>query len=187
MSEKFERLITQLCDSMAFEKRAGLFIIVVLTAVPVFIGFLIFHVVILLFCLFIASVFGICGYYQIAMNRGNMKGGQFWIHMIKNNPQNIIWIKPITVSHDIGMVFTLYEEKKFQLLTIDGLSVTLDCNSKANQLTFFEGILNHLPHAHIGYSLKVEDLYDYKPADFINALKTMHLYTPITSYLEKTG
>jgi hypothetical protein len=111
--------------------------------------------------------------------RSHSFGGKFWLETFKTMPENIVWIKPITVKHTIWYVVTLYKTYHFQIYTRDNRSVAIDCNSDENQQVFFEGIKKYIPHAHIGYSLDIEEMYERSPEDFINALQYEHVYAPI--------
>ena len=102
--------------------------------------------------------------------------------MIKNNPENIVWIKPITAKHTVGLIVTLYKEQKFQILTADGLAVTLKCDKPNEAQVFLNGVRDHMPLAHLGYTDHIKRLYKEGPSTFIEALKEDKLYTPITMF-----
>ena len=126
-----------------------------------------------------ALTLGAAGLYLIQKCRGYLKGGQYWVDMIKEQPDNIVWIKPIVEKHTVAYVVTIFKEKKFQFLTKDRLVITMDCNSLEQQQLFFDGVKDNLPHAQIGYSYKMEDLYDDSPKTFLSSLQRAGIYTPL--------
>ncbi len=111
-----------------------------------------------------------------------VKSSEYWINVVKNKSGNIIWIKPISVKHTVGLIITLYNENKFQLLTIDGKNLTINCTSEEAKRDFFEGIKKHLPHAHIGYSPQILELYYADRINFISILQKNNAYTPVRAF-----
>jgi hypothetical protein len=106
---------------------------------------------------------------------------KYWINLVNNKPENVIWIKPITVKHTVGLVVTLYKEKKFELLTVDGKNLTINCNSEDIQKVFFEGIKKYFPHSHIGYNPEIQKLYFADRINFILILQKYNAYFPVNN------
>jgi hypothetical protein len=104
------------------------------------------------FVLIPGAIFGAVGYVIYKKFIGDFKGPDFWVDMIKNNPDNIVWIKPITTKHTVGLVVTLYKEQKFQLLTADGLAMTMKCDDAMSSQIFIQGLRDHMPNAHVGFT-----------------------------------
>lgn len=111
--------------------------------------------------------------------RSHSFAGNFWLKTIKSTPENIVWIKPITVKHTIWYMVTLYKTYHFQLYTRDNRCIAIDCNGDDEQKIFFEGIKKYIPHAHIGYNLNIEEMYERNPEGFINALQNKQVYEPL--------
>ncbi len=116
--------------------------------------------------------------FTLFRNTGFFSGSNFWIEMIKNEPENIVWIKPIVEKLTIAHIITLDTTKKFQLYTIDGRKLEIICDSEIDLKMFFKSIKENLPHAHIGYSMEVLKLYNQSPLNFINTLKQKNIFMP---------
>jgi len=129
--------------------------------------------------LFPCLIFGLMGFYFLKKSNLKFRGGNFWVNMIKENPENIVWIKPIVEKHTVWYLITLFKVQNFQFLTKDGLSINMKIDTAEEQKIFFDGIKINLPHAQIGYSPKIDLLYDFNPKNFIKALQARNLYTPI--------
>jgi|GEM_PF-2603119 len=111
--------------------------------------------------------------------KGDLKGEDYWISLLVNHPEKVIWIKPIRVRHTAAYVITLYHEMNFQLLTADGIAIAIKCDSPLDQQIFLRGLKKYVPHAHAGYDERAEDLYrSYRP-QFIELLKQEHRYRPV--------
>jgi hypothetical protein len=178
MNEKFEKLVFKNCDAATAESTLALVVLFGLSAFLLYWGIKVPFFPILLMGVGV----GVGGYYTYKKFQGEFKGAPFWVKMIKENPDNIVWIKPIVTKHTVGIVITLYKERKFQFLTADGLKITMKCDSDEDQKVFFEGVNQYLYNAHIGYSLDVDNIYRQDSVSFIRNLKKNGLYTPITSY-----
>jgi len=176
MDEKFRKLIVKTCDNASLGAIFSMLMLIGLTLFFLFAGLQI------TFFLILALGTGIGAYYISQRFKGDFKGGKYWATMIKDRPENIVWIKPIVTRHTVGYVFTLYKEKKFQFLTKDRLAITMTVDSEADQKIFYEGIIKHLPHAHIGYSPDMDSLYRYSPADLIDELKKTGEYYPVGGF-----
>ena len=111
--------------------------------------------------------------------RGQLKGGDYWVDLLVNQPQKIIWVKPVNIRHTAYYVVTLYQETHFHLLTTDGTSIDIKCDSPAAQQVFFNGIRRYIPYAHIGYSEQVQYCYNQHRDQFIAALQHNQLYHPV--------
>tara|TARA_B100000809_G_C14940053_1_gene460058 strand:+ start:302 stop:841 length:540 start_codon:yes stop_codon:yes gene_type:complete len=129
-----------------------------------------------------AVILGAIGYLIYKKFSGDFKGGGFWMDMIKNNPENIVWIKPITTKHTVGLILTLYKEQKFQILTADDISVTIKCDKSIDSQIFLNGIKIHMPHVQLGFSHQIKSIYKQNPKEFIENLKQQNLYTPISTF-----
>jgi hypothetical protein len=164
----FEDLIEKNCQDASIKSTLALVVIFGLSA------FMFYHGI------FLAGIaIGLAGIYAAIRFSGEYKGGKFWLAMIKENPGNIVWIKPIVTRHTAAFVLTLYKERKFQFLTKDGLKIIMLCNSDEEQQLFLEGVKKYLPDTHIGYSREMSVIYDDYPADFMNGIKKRGLYMPI--------
>lgn len=120
--------------------------------------------------------------YLYRKHKGGLKGPNFWLRMIKDKPDDIIWIKPVVIKHTVGYVVTLYKEQTFQIIAKNGYKVFINCDSKYNLDVFFKGIQECLPNAQLGYSREIAVLYAQNPGTFIEALKVEGLYTPVSIY-----
>jgi len=142
--------------------------------------FLIFGIATSIFPITLVGIVFLTGVYFLARkHKGNLKSSSFWINEIKQNSQNIIWIKPNVTFHTVGYVFTFYKEQDFELLTKDKLKITINCISDKEQEIFLEGIVDCLFEAQFGFTHEVETLYHNDPTNFINSLKAREIYTPI--------
>ena len=135
-----------------------------------------------IFVLIPLVIFGAVGYFVYKKFSGDFKGGDFWVNMIKNNPENIVWIKPITTKHTVGLIVTLYKEQKFQILTADGLFVTMKCDNSIDSQIFLNGLREYMPHAQLGFTHQIKRIYKQGPKQFIENLKQQNLYTPISTF-----
>jgi hypothetical protein len=170
-------------DKLIFNKCQNATSVSVLATIAIFClaAFLLYSGITAKFPLFIGMglVGVVTGIYCIKYFSGELRGGQYWIDLIKTHPEKIVWIKPIVTKHTVGYIITLYKERKFQLLTKGGLKITMKCDTEEERQLFFEGIKNYLPHAHIGYSPDIAALYSSGSAKFIGSLQSRRLYTPI--------
>lgn len=110
------------------------------------------------------------------------KGKDYWVKLLKEHPEKIVWIKPIITKHTIGYVFTLYRDHKFQLLTTSGEAIILNIDTDIERLVFFNGIRQYLPHAHIGYTPEVDALFSANPDNFITVLQERQIYRPMDTF-----
>lgn len=110
------------------------------------------------------------------------KGKDYWVNLLKEHPEKIVWIKPIITKHTIGYVFTLYRDHKFQLLTTSKEGIILNINTETERQIFFNGIREYLPHAHIGYTLEIDALFSANPENFITILQERQLYRPLDTF-----
>lgn len=111
--------------------------------------------------------------------KGDFKGGDYWINLLNNEPQKIVWIKPVNIRHTAAYVITLYSEMHFQILTTDKLAIMIKCESRESQQLFLRGMQEYAPHAHIGYSDMAAFYFRSDPNDFIADLKGNNEYNPI--------
>lgn len=119
----------------------------------------------------------------VFLRTGATRGGSFWVERLRNQPESIVWIKPIVEKHKMWYLITLFKTNKFQLLTRDGHAVTFVCDDPADRQIFINGIKKYIPHAHIGYSFDIAEMYEHNPADFINAVQDKNVYTPAGTIL----
>jgi hypothetical protein len=117
--------------------------------------------------------------------KGELKGPEFWLDILKNEPERIVWIKPIIEKTKVYYVFTLSSVRKFQLLTNDGLKATFSCDTDEEQGTFFNGVKAYLPHAQLGYSIEIETIYKESPKKFIEQVEKNRMYTPYDTFTER--
>jgi hypothetical protein len=110
------------------------------------------------------------------------KGKDYWVKILKEHPEKIVWIKPIITKHTVGYVFTLYRDHKFQLLTTSEEGIILNINTEISRQVFFNGIREYLPHAHIGYTREVDALFSADPENFITILQERQLYRPLDTF-----
>ncbi len=122
--------------------------------------------------------------YFLRKFKGDFKGGYYWQTVLFEEPERIVWIKPITEKHTVALVITLFKIGKFQFLTSDGLQKTITCDSDENRSLFFRGIKQCVPHAHIGYSERVDAIYKDDPATFLLALQRANLYEPVSDIIK---
>jgi len=126
---------------------------------------------------------GITLLYMISVfydSRGDLKGGEYWLQLIEEQPEQIVWIKPIQVSYKTGWI-TTDQELQFQILTRDKLKIRFTCD-EGEQKTLFDGAQTYLPKVHFGYSDEVSHLFDKSPKAFISQLEEEGLYQPIASF-----
>jgi len=153
-----------------------------LLAMALFAGFILFFIywgMKLVFLFIPALVFAVIAYFVYKKFQGDFKGADYWLKQFEENPENVVWIKPITVKHTAGFVITLYKEQKFQILTADNLAVTLKCDKAGQAEVFLKGCQQTIPNAHIGYTVQIKSIYKKDPDEFISSLKASNLYSPI--------
>lgn len=177
MEENFDKLIISSCNSN--DNESTLVIIFLGGFVAAFFYFAVeFHLNILFIPGFLIGIIAFLFYRKRA---GMFKNGDFWLSMIKDNPENIVWIKPIVTKHTIGYVIPLYDTRQFQILTKDGLETLIKSDTKDEAIVFFKGLMNYVPHAQIGYSRAINQIYKNNRIGFIESLKEKGLYTPVNS------
>ncbi|MDR2948572.1 MAG: hypothetical protein LBV71_05135 [Prevotella sp.] len=104
----------------------------------------------------------------------------FWIDLIQNNPDDIVWIKPIIDKTSVAGI-TLLKTRDFIFYTKDKYRLTLYCVSDNDLEIFWKGIKTYLPNTHIGYSVEIKNLYEDNAETFIKSLKSNGLYMPVSS------
>lgn len=111
--------------------------------------------------------------------KGDLKGSDYWINQLTMEPAKIVWITPVNIRHTAGYVFTLYNEMNFQILNSDGLKILIKCDERRQQLMFLYGLKQYVPHAHFGFSDRVEYYYKENPQTFLHELYANGLYAPV--------
>jgi hypothetical protein len=111
--------------------------------------------------------------------RGDLKGSDYWIDQLVQEPHKIVWIKPVNIRHTAAYVITLYNEMHFQVLNRDGLATMIKCDSPENQVLFISGMKQYAPHAHIGFTEAISHHYRSGPQQFIAELQRNGLYNPV--------
>lgn len=174
-------IVDQQCIKAILSGWAGFALLTAMAAFFVYWGIKIPFVPILLIGLAAAAV----PFWVYWRFKGDFKGASFWIDLLQSQPENIVWIKPVITKHTVGYVFTLYQERSFELYTHDGLRLRLQIDSLQNHRLFFDAIQTHLPHAHIGYSEEVDSLYRLDKPGFIQNLQDKQWYRPIADFTEQ--
>jgi sensor histidine kinase YesM len=173
-NEQFENMISKKSQSTALGAVFGILILFALGAYFLYLG--------IVSKFFLPLIFGVAvvifGIWLLRKNDKEFKGGEFWIDLLKSQPENFIWIKPIVTKHTVGFVLTLWRDQKFQLCTINNEQLLLTIDTEEERLIFFEGIQQLLPHAHIGFTYEIDALYSSNPETFIATLQEWQLYTP---------
>lgn len=172
---EFERFVRSAVSNNFLGSIAGIIILVLLALF--FIGFGISIPFIPILVVGIIPVLGIL--LLVSRFKGDLKGSDYWIDQLVQEPQKIVWIKPINIRHTAAYVITLYNEMHFQVLNTDGLKVLIKCDSPANQHLFIRGFAQYAPHAHIGFNDAVEYCYNAGPGNFIGELQRKGLYNPV--------
>ncbi len=172
--EKFESLVLRGCSKSSFRSRLVLIGIFAFSAYGLYMA-----VLGNLFMLIITILFSILGIYGSKKFSGEFKGGEFWVNMIRKNPDNIVWIKPIIEKTTLYSVVTLFKEKQFQFLTKEKLKIRMKCDTEDEQKIFVEGVRHYLPHAQFGYSSEIASIYRDNPLTFLDTLMSKEIYTPI--------
>ncbi|RXK62413.1 hypothetical protein ESA94_05235 [Lacibacter luteus] len=134
-----------------------------------------------------AGVILIAIIYFLRKFKGDLKGGYYWQTVLHEEPERIVWIKPIIEKHTLVLVITLFKVGKFQFLTSDGLQKTITCDSDENRSVFFRGIRYYVPHAHIGYNEQVDQIYQDDPASFLKSLQQKGLYQSVSELIKKSS
>ncbi|MFT4603079.1 MAG: hypothetical protein ACI857_003266 [Arenicella sp.] len=125
---------------------------------------------------------GIGGFLLIRKSRGEFNSADFWIQLIEERGDEIIWVKPFKTKHTLGLVITLFEESNFQIFTKDGLRIHFKMNNEQEQKLFFEMVRSYFKDAQVGYSGEVEMLYQLDKSRFKENLIQKGLYTPISTF-----
>jgi hypothetical protein len=173
-NEKFDELVRKKCEDASLFAYLGVFLLVAICAFMLFKGMSTGFPPYLI----LGIVFGVVAFYVIKKFSGDMKGGYTWLITIKENPESIVWIKPIIVRHTAYYLVTLYKERQFQFLTDENKKVTITLDAEEDRQTFFEGVEHLLPHVHIGYTEEVDALYYADPEKFISELQGRGVYMP---------
>lgn len=146
-------------------------------------GIMLYGIFTSLIACYVLSVFCfVFGIYKVFKDEGEMNSSDYWLTQIKNEPQNIVWIKPIRETTTLNFVITLDEKNYFQILSNKNKKITLECLDSSENKMFLNGIKCLLPHAHFGYNDEVNDVYTNSPDSFLPILKKEGLYTPLDSY-----
>jgi hypothetical protein len=175
MDEDFEALVYENCESSSFHSKIGFVLIYIVVAFLFYWGIKLENIVLIIGAIGLGALV----WYLKGKSKGVTEGGKFWVDMIRERPENIVWIKPIVTKHTAYYVLTLFTENKFEFLTKEGQKIVMNCNTREQQETFIDGVRQHLPHAQFGYSLDIAVEYDDGPEDFIDALAAKNHYTPI--------
>jgi hypothetical protein len=170
----FEKLIVARCEGssarvvimMLFLSGGGFFMMLAGGALGILLGLVMISTAI--FC--------------VVRFKSEFMGGTYWAGMIKNNPENIVWIKPILEKTTLSLVITLFTTRQYQLLTKDNQKIIMNCDSDHEQKIFVGGVKHYLPHAHVGYSLQMVNAYEADPAKFIATVQRKNIYTPIDTF-----
>lgn len=121
----------------------------------------------------VASIIGLISH----LNDSNRR--KKWVSIINENPENIVWIKPIIEKTVLLNVVTLLKTRHFKLMANDATDVLIDCSSEKEAEFFLRRITVYLPHAHVGYTKEVQELYDADPKKFMVRMILNGDYTPI--------
>jgi hypothetical protein len=132
----------------------------------------------LFFLIILAGLVAYFGYRLLTSRSKSANGGELWVDMIENNPENIVWIKPIIERTSYWYLITISKEHQLQILTQDGQSVIIFCDNDYEGEIFFDGIKYFLPNVHVGYSFEIEEMYKSNPSTFIYTLKKNRIYLP---------
>jgi hypothetical protein len=179
--QSFIRLLEKRIQSQTYDSIFGFLVLIGLGLFVLYFGIKLF-----LFPLILLGAITIIWSIYLVKNhyKGELKGPEFWLDLLKTEPERIVWIKPIIEKTKVYYVFTLSSIKKFQLLTNDGLKATFSCDTDEEQRTFFNGVKTYLPHPQLGYSMDIETIYRESPKKFIEQLEKNGMYTPYDTFKE---
>lgn len=130
----------------------------------------------LTFAAVISIIFAI--YYWF--NRYRFLPLKFWYNIIENEPDKLVWVKPITTEHK-AYFFTYSKSFQFEIYLSDGTHVKIDC-PESHKRIFYRMIGEHTPHAHVGYSKDVAKIYRKHRKRFIQRLNEKGLYNTVEDY-----
>lgn len=122
-------------------------------------------------------VFGII----FLVNRHKFKEVGFWINIFENKPKEILWIKPIVTEHKTMLVFTVVSSRQFEIYLKNGVHMKFEVTERRIS-DFYDGIKEHAPHAHFGYSKEVKKLYNKERALFLDRAKKLGHYNSINDF-----
>ncbi|MDH6309708.1 hypothetical protein M2451_002108 [Dysgonomonas sp. PFB1-18] len=127
----------------------------------------------------------IFAFFEYVMYIGIFKGGAYWARLIAAGKDNnsIVWIKPVVVKEKLYGLIPISETQHFQFLAKNGLKVIINCGTEEKREIFLTGIKEFLPNAHLGYTPKVNSIYEEDPRNFIHNLKERNLYVPVSRRL----
>jgi hypothetical protein len=176
--EEFEQLIFKSTDKAAGGSNIVMIVILLFFLVFSYLAMEKQSLVHFIISLLVAGL----GYFVYSRTKGELKSGNYWLNLVKNDPGKIVWIKPVEVKHTVGYVITLFRLKEFQLLTRENEHITIVCDNDEYREIFFRGIRKYLPHAHIGYTSQVSGIYVEDPAYFLRHLEKRRLYKPAGNF-----
>lgn len=148
----------------------------------VLIGFFLFIVVLKhIFFLFLSAGYLVLVFMMFYKSKGLksiIKNGKYEKSIIKNNPELIVWIKPVVTKNMFYGVIKMSEEKSIHLETSTGEGIELYINNSDDLQILIKGIKTMIPHAHFGYSNKAQEIYKKDPDKFLSTLLHLDLYVP---------
>ena len=133
--------------------------------------------------LILSAISFVGGFYSYSKNKGSFKDQKYWLSLMKNHPEDFVWIKPITVKTTLGFVLTINVENHFEIFLKNNTSIRLNCSGILENKKFLEGVRHYLPHVHFGYSREVNEIFSHSAYKFTEELKSQNLYTPIDVYM----
>lgn len=119
------------------------------------------------------------GYYLFSHRK--MKSASYWVKKINESPEELLWLKPISVKHKLGYVLTIAETPRFELYDNQNNRVKFDLPTTKRGLVLKE-LMEKIPNAHFGYSKEVEKAYRKHRKEFIAALEKDGNYFPLKNY-----
>ncbi|MCI5056512.1 MAG: hypothetical protein MRY83_10415 [Flavobacteriales bacterium] len=109
------------------------------------------------------------------LSRGSILGSSYWLNLIYESPDQIIWVKPFKVKERVALM-PVDEKMLFKLYTIGKVSITFSFEDKYEMRTFRDQFMKLIPNAHFGYSIQAQMLYKKNPSTFISTLKSTNEY-----------
>ncbi len=122
----------------------------------------------------------VAGMYYL-FNHRKLRPASYWIKKINENPQDIVWIKPISVKQKLGYVLTVAETPRFELLDNKKNTLKFDVPIAKRGETM-QQFKEQLPRAHYGYSKEIEKIFRKRPELFIDELQKNGWYFPVSQY-----
>lgn len=113
-------------------------------------------------------------------HRSEFRPFSYWINIIENEPEQVVWLKPIQIDHTAYFLVTYARSYKYELFLKNGDKLKVMCPNDKRE-DFVQIFQKYTPHVHFGYSKKVAKFYQKDKSTFLENIKNAGIYLPISN------